>query len=116
MLDTNVLIALSTPDHSAHGRAAAWFRNCPDFATCPITQGALIRFHLRWGASPSIGTAKDLIQICAMPSHLQEKGVVGHRQVTDAYLALLASAHGGILVTLDRALAAVHPNTVLISQ
>lgn len=28
--------------------------------------------------------------------------LAGHRQVTDAYLAGLASAHGGLLATLDR--------------
>ena len=35
-------------------------------------------------------------------------GVVGHRQVTDAYLAALARAHGGRLLTFDRGLAALH--------
>ena len=31
----------------------------------------------------------------------------GHRQVTDAYLLALASAHGGVLATLDRGAAAL---------
>ena len=35
-------------------------------------------------------------------------GVVGHRQVTDAYLAQLARANGGRLATFDEGLAAVH--------
>lgn len=35
-------------------------------------------------------------------------GVVGHRQVTDAYLADLARRHHGRLATFDRGLAAVH--------
>lgn len=32
------------------------------------------------------------------------RGVVGHKQVTDAYLAGLARSKGGRLATLDRAL------------
>jgi hypothetical protein len=36
------------------------------------------------------------------------QGVVGHRQVTDAYLAQLARTNGGRLATFDEGLAAVH--------
>jgi len=36
--------------------------------------------------------------------------VLGHRQVTDAYLAGLARAHRGRLPTMDRGLVAVHPD------
>jgi predicted nucleic acid-binding protein len=32
-------------------------------------------------------------------------GVIGHRQVTDAYLAQLARAHGGRLATFDQGFA-----------
>ena len=83
LLDFNVLIALATPEHSLNTRAAAWFRQGHLFATCPITQGALVRFH--------------------------------YRQVTDAYLVLLARKHGGSVATMDRALAAVHPGTTLLA-
>jgi toxin-antitoxin system PIN domain toxin len=126
LLDANVLIALATPDHSAHTRAASWFRSCPAFATCPITQGALIRFFMRWAELPNIGHAKRLLgEICALPKHrfwpdniayltLPEKGVTGHRQVTDVYLVRLAEEHGGRLATMDEALAAVHPVARLI--
>jgi hypothetical protein len=41
-------------------------------------------------------------------------GIAGRRQVTDAYLALLARKHGGLLATMDRALAAVHEGSTLI--
>jgi predicted nucleic acid-binding protein len=43
-------------------------------------------------------------------------GIIGHRQVTDAYLALLARKHGGSLATMDRALAAVHAAAILIEE
>lgn len=42
-------------------------------------------------------------------------GVLGLRQVTDAYLVLLARNHGGTLATMDQALAGVHPGVTLIS-
>ena len=38
LLDSNVLIALATPEHSLNARAAAWFLKGHRFATCPITQ------------------------------------------------------------------------------
>jgi uncharacterized protein len=126
LLDANVLIALATPDHTLHTRARAWFQAETYFATCPITQGALLRFHLRQAAYPSIAAAKDLLsRISALPRHefwpddasylkLPEKGVLGHRQVTDAYLVTLAAKHKGALATMDEALAAVHPTAVLV--
>jgi len=43
-------------------------------------------------------------------------GIVGHRQVTDAYLTLLARVHGGVLATMDKALAATHPEAVLLED
>jgi uncharacterized protein len=39
-------------------------------------------------------------------------GVIGHRQVTDAYLVALARHHGGRVATLDRGLAALHGEAV----
>lgn len=128
LLDANVLIALATPEHSLNARAAAWFRQGHRFATCPITQGALVRFHLRAGAGATAESAKLLVEsISALPRHefwpddvsyleMPTTGIIGHRQVTDAYLALLARRHGGSLATMDQALAAVHSGTMLIEE
>jgi len=127
LLDSNILIALATPEHSLNPRAAAWFRKGHRFATCPITQGSLIRFHLRVGVDATIDSARLLLKsICELPRHefwtddasyidLPTNGIVGHRQVTDAYLALLAERHGGLLATMDEALAALHPYAKLIA-
>lgn len=126
LLDANVLIALATPEHSLNARAAAWFRKGYRFATCPITQGALVRFHLRVGVDATVESAKLLLEgISAMPRHefraddvsyleLPAKGILGHRQVTDAYLAVLAQKHDGVLVTMDEGLAAVCDGVLLI--
>jgi predicted nucleic acid-binding protein len=128
LLDSNVLIALATPEHSLNTRAAVWFRKGYRFATCPITQGALVRFHLRAGVDATVESAKLLLEtICAIPRHefwpddasyleMPTTGIIGHRQVTDAYLAFLASKHGGSLATMDQALAAVHTGTTLIER
>jgi len=126
LLDANVLIALSTPDHSAHARARTWLNQGLRFATCPITQGALVRFYLRHGAHASVADAKQLLrQIASLPNHefwpddigylkIPEQGIVGYRQVTDAYLVALASAHQGLVATMDRALAAVHSERAVL--
>lgn len=126
LLDANVLIALATPEHSLNARAVEWFLKGHRFATCPITQGALYRFHLRAGAEATAESAKLLLEsISSLSRHefwpddasylnLPAAGISGHRQVTDAYLALLAHKHGGILATMDRALAALHPGSTLL--
>lgn len=128
LLDSNVLIALATPDHSLNARAAAWFREGHRFATCPITQRALVRFHLRVGEDGTAESAKMLLEeISAMPRHeffaddvsyldLPVQGIQGHRQVTDAYLVMLAKRHDGLLATMDQGLAAVHDGVMLIDE
>ena len=42
------------------------------------------------------------------------RGVVGHRQVTDAYLAALSRRRGGRLATFDRGLAALHRDVAIL--
>jgi len=128
LLDTNVLIALATPEHTLNARAAAWFRKGYRFATCPITQGALIRFHLRAGVASTADSAKLLLKsISSLPRHqfwpddasyldIPTVGIIGHRQVTDAYLVLLAAKHGGAVATMDQALAAIQVGATLIGQ
>jgi hypothetical protein len=127
LLDSSLLIALATPEHSLNARAAAWFLKGYRFATCPITQGALFRFHLRAGLEATAASAKLLLEsISSLPRHefwpddvsyldVPTTGITGHRQVADAYLVLLARKHGGSVATMDRALAAVHPGTTLLS-
>ncbi|HUR17428.1 MAG TPA: TA system VapC family ribonuclease toxin [Acidimicrobiales bacterium] len=123
LLDANLLIALVVDDHVHHGEAERWWTSTTgSFVTCPITQGTLVRFLVREGASGE-AARRFLSDVLAHERHLfwpDDLGydrvdlgaVVGHRQVTDAYLAGLARAHGGRLATLDRGLAAVHPDVV----
>ena len=127
LADANVLIALTVEDHVHHRQARAWFESHTDeLATCPITQGALLRFLIREGVGPrdALGALRH---IQSLPQHAfwadeigfdatVLAGVIGHRQVTDAYLAALARHFSGQLVTLDRGLAAQHPETAQLIE
>jgi uncharacterized protein len=123
LLDANVVIALSVLEHEHHGRANDWLANVSAFALCPVVEGALVRFALRMGES-SATTAALLQRIRAHPRchfwpddiSYREVNIAdlhGHRQVTDAYLASLAAAHGGRLATFDQALSALLPAVTL---
>jgi toxin-antitoxin system PIN domain toxin len=119
LLDANVLIALLVDDHVHHPAAENWFAEMSGkFATCPITQGSLMRLLIREGQSAAAARAV-LSGTTADPRHefwpddlayadVPVAGIVGHRQVTDAYLAHLARARGATLATFDQALAKLH--------
>jgi toxin-antitoxin system PIN domain toxin len=122
LLDGNVLVALGDRDHVHHSQARRWFERDGrhGFATCPITQATLMRLLLRHGIADNITMAVRILRVfLEHPAHrfwsddfsyetIRWKGVLGHRQVTDAYLAALARKHGGRLATLDQGLAALH--------
>lgn len=125
LLDANVLIALTVEEHEHHERSVTWVATVDSFAVCPIVEGALVRFLLRLGESAA--TATEVVQrIRALPScefwtdsisyaDVDLDHVVGHRQVTDAYLVSLARAHSAALATVDAGLASSVPNlTVLL--
>jgi uncharacterized protein len=121
LLDTNVLIALAWPQHVHHGEAHSWFSKVgrEAWATCPITQLGFVRISsnpkiIREAVSPREALAL-LEQMIALSAHqfwpdaiapaqappLSSLALVGHRQVTDAYLLALAQHRKGKLATLD---------------
>lgn len=117
LLDANVLIALIHPEHTHHVPARSWLGTSLEFATCPITEGALVRFMLRLGEAPTTA-ARVLEALRANPRHefwtddrsyadVGLSGVMGHRQVTDVYLAALAESRGGRLATFDAGIASL---------
>lgn len=123
LLDGNVLIALADEAHLHHTAARTWFAaHARLFATCPITQGTLLRILLNANGKHSVGgVVATLRGFIEHPRHrfwpdaidylqVDWKGVLGHRQVTDAYLASLARRNGGRLATFDQGLAALHPD------
>ncbi len=119
LLDANVLIALLVDDHVHHEAAENWFTGLNgNFATCPITQGSLLRLLIREG-QPAATARAVLAGTAADPRHefwpddvpytdVPTQGIIGHRQVTDAYLAQLARTRRSRLATFDQAMAKLH--------
>lgn len=119
LLDANVLIALVIDDHVYHEPAEAWFSAVAGrFATCPVTQGSLMRLLIREGQTAEAASSV-LRALAGNPRHefwpddlaytdVPTTGIIGHRQVTDAYLAALARHRGARLATFDQALAKLH--------
>jgi len=126
LLDANVLIAALVADHVHHGAAQEWLAGLGELpaATCPITQGAFVRLAIRHGASAqqAVRVLGGFTRAAAREFWADDRdfgdvalrGVVGHRQVTDAYLAALARSRGARLATFDRGLADLHPDVALL--
>ncbi|HPZ50695.1 MAG TPA: PIN domain-containing protein [Propionibacteriaceae bacterium] len=116
LLDASVLIALSVTGHEHNQVARRAVAALPRVVLCPVVEGALVRTLLRLGESAST-CVMHLGLLHAMPGwhrvaddlsyrDADLSWVIGHRQVTDAYLLSLAHHHGLTLLTLDSALAA----------
>jgi uncharacterized protein len=123
LLDANVLIALVVADHVHHDAAEAWLETLGErFATCPLTEGSLVRLLIREGQIAA--TAQAVLSALAHDARhefwpdevpyedVSMNGVVGHRQVTDAYLAQLARVRHGRLASFDQGLAKLHSDVV----
>lgn len=125
LLDGNVLLALSVRAHEMHEPAHRWFTHAGAFATCPITQGTLLRLFARVSGQTSLVLAwKALEGFVTHPRHsfwpadlsflgIEHRGLQGGAQVTDAYLAALARHHGGKVATFDKAFSLLHPDVVV---
>jgi uncharacterized protein len=121
LLDVNALIALGWNAHKHHETMLTWFNQHArhGWATCAFTQAGFVRVLSQptvAGATSSIdGLADALERNLAHPAHrmltldlcfsevLQvcTGGVVGHRQVTDAYLLSAAIRADMKLLTFD---------------
>ena len=134
LLDANVLIALAWPDHQFHNRVMKWFvRNSKSgWTTCPITQCAFVRILSNPAFSSRALSPQNALATLEMnlkhPGHrfwpdeipittmLQRFGVklMGHRQVTDAYLLALALHHRALLATMDESIAELGPGVEVL--
>ena len=123
LLDVNVLIALVDPRHVHHDICHGWFaereRDGRPWATCAITQNALLRIlgHPRYPNSPGSPAVVSALlrQLVAHPRHqfwsaapslldhpaVDTAQLLDPGQITDAYLLALAVHHRGVLATLD---------------
>jgi toxin-antitoxin system PIN domain toxin len=126
LLDVNMLIALAWPSHVHHTLAHAWFsRHSADgWASCPLTQCGFIRISSNRKIIPEAVAPRHAVallrRITKLPGHvfwpddimwsdpcIPEDFLVGHRQVTDAYLLGLAIRNKGRLITLDKGLSSL---------
>ncbi len=121
LLDVNLLIALAWPSHIHHKASHRWFSEHAQngWATCPITQCGFVRISsnptiIREAVAPR-DAISALRQMLAHPQHqfwpdelplahdhIPVTLLMGHRQVTDAYLLGLAIHRNGKLATHDR--------------
>lgn len=121
LLDVNALVALLWPAHVHHAAAQDWFarRARGGWATTPITQAGFVRIVSNPAFSPdAVPPAAALRLLAANLEHNAHRfwpaaldlaaalarfseRLVGHRQVTDAYLLALALHYRGRLATLD---------------
>jgi uncharacterized protein len=127
LLDSSAVIALAVGTHEFNEAAHRWF-GASDFVfhTCPITQGALLRYLIQQKQVSVIASAWAVLQsIVEHPRHrflpdslgyhnVSHTGLLGHRQVTDAYLSALAEHHQLRLATFDTGLAALHRQTAIL--
>ncbi|MFY9314047.1 MAG: TA system VapC family ribonuclease toxin [Burkholderiales bacterium] len=121
LLDANALIALGWPTHEHHSRMIRWFRQHAraGWASTALTQSAFVRIVSQpafSGRSIAVSeVAELLLRNTAHPKHRLVAldfgfadvwtactgGILGHRQVTDAWLLTAAIRSGMKLLTFD---------------
>ena len=124
LLDVNALIALLWADHQFHDTMAHWFARQArhGWSTCAITESGFIRVMSQPALAQHGRTLAELADLLAdntvQRSHSRlpldfgfadvmsccTGGVVGHRQITDAYLLTAAMRAGMKLLTFDSGL------------
>jgi toxin-antitoxin system PIN domain toxin len=124
LLDANVLIAMAWPEHSSHQIVSKWLelKVNQGWVTCALTQLAFVRILSNPAFTPNALRPKNALDL--LEKNLQHPAhrywacdisypeavasftgrIVGHQQITDAYLLGLTMHHKGRLVTLDRSL------------
>jgi toxin-antitoxin system PIN domain toxin len=120
LLDVNVLLALAWPNHQFHGLATMRLASRRQrWATCALTQLGFIRLSSNPAVIPNASTPGEaaalLKSMIEDPQHVYLKSlpspatamlaamnlILGHQQVTDAYLIALAQHYQAKFVTFD---------------
>src|SRR5215510_9235146 len=64
LLDGNVLVALTIDTHEFHQRVESWFDSQSEpFATCAITEGTLLRVHMKVAADSRAAGAWSALMV-----------------------------------------------------
>ncbi len=121
LLDANALIALCWPTHEHHLRMLAWFRQHArkGWATTALTQAAFVRVVSQQAfARRAVAISEAAELLLRNTAHTAHRfvtldfafdqvlvacsgGLLGHRQVTDAWLLTAAMRNGMKLLTFD---------------
>jgi toxin-antitoxin system PIN domain toxin len=126
LFDVNFLLALAWPHHQFHSIARSWFdkHHRLGWATCTVTQLGFIRLSSNPSYLPkSEKTPEEARQLLAAlidhpnhrflskveaPVHFSEiSRILGHQQLTDAYLLGVARLSKVKFVTFNKAVAAL---------
>jgi uncharacterized protein len=121
LLDVNALLALAWPNHQFHDAILLRLERqpAPRWATCALTQLGFVRLssnpkivEVRKTPAEAVALLADLTRdqqhvyletLPALPDTASVFGqLLGHQQVTDAYLLGIAEASGATLLTFDR--------------
>ena len=121
LLDVNVLLAIAWPNHQFHAIATQTMELSSDqWATCALTQLGFIRLSSNPSVIPAAKSPAEALSILeamiadsahtyldSLPSPVGMKSlrsferILGHKQVTDAYLLSLAQENQATFVTFD---------------
>jgi toxin-antitoxin system PIN domain toxin len=122
LLDVNVLIALTDPDHVHHALVTTWFDAAGhfDWGVCAFTESGFVRVSCnpRFGRRTVAGASQLLRLLANRPGYRYwpitaswisivepfRVRIVGHQQIADALLLGLAIKEDGVLVTLNKAI------------
>jgi toxin-antitoxin system PIN domain toxin len=127
LLDLNVLIALTDPEHKHHENARNWLASAGRgrLGICPLTEAGFLRLTTNpafYSGGRCLEQAMAILQVlkgrddywyCLIDKSWVEltapfaARIFGHQQVTDAYLLGLAIKEKGMLVTFDRGIQAM---------
>jgi len=121
LLDANVLLALSWPNHPFHNRAAMHIRPRKNYrwATCLLTQAALVRLSSNPAVIPGAKSPAEAGEM--LSAMIEDSGHVflepkrgqlrkllellprchSHNQINDAFLVWIAQSRGATVLTFD---------------
>ena len=125
LLDVNVLVALLDEAHVHHAIAQNLIAQPKlKIATCALTENGVLRVlnlpgYSTYGPAGFEAVRTQLVQLCKDTDHefwpcdvtlrddskIDWSRIMGHNQITDAYLLALAVEHDGTLATLDHRVA-----------
>ncbi len=119
--DGNLLIAFTWEGHGQSSVADKFFRSYEKVVTCPLTELNLVRVWMQLGASGAeadkalqdfVSKFRSRLIPCDISATEISNLSQGHRQTTDAYLAMLAKNHRIKIATLDEPFAKRFPSFV----